>query len=160
MDLQPPFAGAGTAPLADVRTAHETLDRFAAAYPDAIQALSAWIAAQLQAQVDENGAFPAKGSAHASSGERYMRSTTCAERSDILAPVIKAAGAAALDPTSPQSVWAIMVRMAEDRQPPLLGFSSDGIQYAGRQYQAEGVPDVLTFKNLADRMRRRRKHPP
>ncbi len=157
MDMQPPpVVASGTAPQEHVRAAHDALDRFAAAYPDAVPRLAAWITAQLPEQVDDIGRFPLSAGSEALSHGRSVRSTTTAERCDVLAPVIRAAKDAALDPLSPQGVWAVMVRMAEDRQPPLLGYSSDGIQYAGRQYQAEGIPDVLTFKNLSDRMRRKR----
>lgn len=90
---------------------------------------------------------------------RVVRLLPASERSDILSAVISAAALDALDPACPHSIWAAMVRMAEakDKPAPLIGFSPDGIQYAGHQYQAEGIPDILTFKNFADRMRRKRK---
>lgn len=158
MDMQiPALVVSGTSHREQVRAAHEALDRFAEAYPDAVPTLCAWISAQLPAQVDEAGALPTDANTKASSGRRCVRSTTN-ERSDILSPVIVAATAAALDPDCPHSVWAAMVRMAEaiDKPAPLIGYSSDGIQYAGRKYQAAGTPDVLTAKLLADRMRRKR----
>lgn len=77
-------------------------------------------------------------------------------RGNILTAVINAAQRHALDPDDTYSVWAEIVRMANLPTPPapLLGHSSDGVTYAGTEYQNTGIPDVLTFKNLADRLRR------
>jgi len=77
-------------------------------------------------------------------------------RGNILTAVINAAQRHALDPDDAYSVWAEIIRMANQPNPPapLLGHSSDGITYTGNEYQNTGIPDVLTHKNLADRLRR------
>lgn len=162
MDMESAFVVTGDAHQDHVRAAHESIDRFAAAYPDAVQALSAWISAQLPAPADEARIPPAKARCRASSSARPVSPSTGLERSDVLSSVIRTAQTTALDPCCSQSVWAALVKMAEakDKPAPLIGFSPEGIQYAGRLYQAEGIPDVLTFKNLADRMRRRRNRNP
>lgn len=72
---------------------------------------------------------------------------------------IRVASSKALDPADPYSVWAELVRLAE-RKPtpaPLVGFIPEGIQYEGREYFNTGMYDVLTFRNFADRLRRRAK---
>lgn len=162
MNMESAFVATDAVHQDHVRTAHETMDRFVAAYPDAVQALSAWIAAQLPAQANEAEIPPAKAHCKASCRASLVKPATRPERSDILSPVIRTAQATALDPCCSQSVWAALVKMAEakDKPAPLIGFSPEGIQYAGRLYQVEGVPDVLTLKNLADRMRRKRNRNP
>lgn len=77
-------------------------------------------------------------------------------RGNILAAVIREAQRHALDPDDAYSVWAEVIRMANKPTPPapLLGHSSDGVTYTGTEYQNTGIPDVLTHKNLADRLRR------
>ena len=79
-------------------------------------------------------------------------------RSNILNPIIDAAKKTAAQPDQPQSVWAELVTLAElkNPQPPLIGYSSDGIQYRGKRYEKTGEADVLTSKNLRDRMKRER----
>ena len=78
-------------------------------------------------------------------------------RSNQLTAPINVAVSRALDPTDAYSVWSELVRMAEHKPAPapLIGFMQEGIQYEGREYYRSGVPDVLTFKNFADRFRRR-----
>jgi hypothetical protein len=58
------------------------------------------------------------------------------------------------DATSATSVWDELTKLAESKHGPMIGFSSDGIQYRGKKYQATGVPDIFTSKNLRDRMAR------
>lgn len=53
---------------------------------------------------------------------------------------------------SPESVWGALTKMAEEQWGILVGYSSDGVQYRGKQYEASQVPDVFTKKNLRDRM--------
>jgi hypothetical protein len=91
------------------------------------------------------------------SNENRTRSRKGQPHRDILSAVIDAACRFALDPECAHSVWAEIIRMANQPNPPapLLGHSSDGVTYTGHEYQRAGVPDVLTFKMLADRLRRR-----
>ena len=60
----------------------------------------------------------------------------------------------AIDAENPTSVWVTLTEMAEAQAGSLIGFSSDGVQYRGKNYQATGVPDVFKLKNLRDRMGR------
>lgn len=77
-------------------------------------------------------------------------------RSNALAAVIASAINTAVAPSDSHSVWAELVKLAEleSKPAPLLGYSSDGIQYRGKKYEENGVPDVFTAKNLRDRMAR------
>jgi hypothetical protein len=77
-------------------------------------------------------------------------------RTDALAAVINLATTKAVAPNDNQSVWAELVKLAEsaDRPAPLLGYSSDGIQYRGKKYEETQEPDVFTAKNLRDRLAR------
>jgi hypothetical protein len=77
-------------------------------------------------------------------------------RSNPLNAVIESAAGTALAPNDNQSVWAELVKLAEskDRPAPLVGYSSDGIQYRGKQYEETGELDTFTAKNLRDRMAR------
>jgi len=80
------------------------------------------------------------------------------QRSDSMSAPIRHAIEKALDPSDAHSVWAELIRLAE-RKPapaPLIGFISEGIQYEGREYFRTGLFDVMTFRNLADRLRRKR----
>jgi hypothetical protein len=54
-------------------------------------------------------------------------------------------------------VWAALSRLAEAKYGALMGFVSEGIQYRGSIHQETGEPDILTFKQLCDRLRNRRK---
>jgi hypothetical protein len=72
----------------------------------------------------------------------------------ILSAEISQAKLTAQDPASPTCVWDELTKLAEKKLGPMVGFSSDGIQYRGRQYQATQVPDVFTIKHLRDRMKR------
>jgi hypothetical protein len=75
-------------------------------------------------------------------------------RSNVLDAVIKLAKESATAPSDYQSVWAELVSLAESKSPPapLAGYSSDGIQYRGKRYELEQVPDVFTKDNLRKRM--------
>lgn len=57
-----------------------------------------------------------------------------------------------------QSIWSQLIEWAMSRNQTfteLIGFTEQGIQYKGKQFQADGVPDILTRKQLAARIRRR-----
>lgn len=58
-----------------------------------------------------------------------------------------------------QSVWSELVKLAQLSPPfgALAGCSSDGVQYRGVRYERDGGFDVLTRKNLKDRLYRERK---
>ncbi|MYM39171.1 hypothetical protein [Duganella qianjiadongensis] len=60
----------------------------------------------------------------------------------------------ALDGEKATSVWAELVKMAEGKYGAMVGFSSDGIQYRGKKYRDEQVPDVLTERAFRARMSR------
>lgn len=55
------------------------------------------------------------------------------------------------------NVWSELTKLAERATGAMIGYSSDGIQYRGRKHQSDGIPDVFTFKNLRDRMARKRR---
>ena len=75
-------------------------------------------------------------------------------RTNILGPVIEKAKTQAIAPDNAQSVWASLVQLAEatNKVAPLLGF----IDGEGVKYQANNGPTIFTFKNLRDRMNRKR----
>lgn len=77
-------------------------------------------------------------------------------RSNPLDAVIDLATKNAVAPHDSQSVFAEMVKLAEaeNKPAPLVGYSSEGVQYRGKKYQETGEPDRFTAKNLRDRMRR------
>lgn len=80
-------------------------------------------------------------------------------RSNPLDAVIELATGTALAPDSNQSVWAELVKLAESKNKPapLIGYSSDGIQYRGKKYEESGEPDIFKANNLRDRMARAKK---
>ena len=73
----------------------------------------------------------------------------------ILTPEITQAKVKAPDPNSVASVWGELTKLAESGFGVMIGFSSDGIQYRGRKYQADQIPDVFTRRNLRERMTRK-----
>lgn len=75
-------------------------------------------------------------------------------RSNSLNAVIGLAQERAADRNDYHSVWGALVKMAEsrDRQPPLIGYVTEGVQYAGKRYQDKGEPDVFTKEALRKRM--------
>ncbi len=77
-------------------------------------------------------------------------------RSNPLDAVIDLATKTAVAPDDSQSVYAKMVTLAEaeNKPAPLVGYSSEGIQYRGKKYEETGEPDTFTAKNLRDRMAR------
>lgn len=77
-------------------------------------------------------------------------------RSGFLNAEIALAKEKASHPDDPICVWNELVKLAEQRTGAMIGFSSDGVQYRGRKYQNEEMPDVFTLKNLRDRMRPRK----
>jgi hypothetical protein len=60
----------------------------------------------------------------------------------------------ALDSSSAASVWAALTQLAETKTGCMIGFTSEGIQFKGKEYQENDVLDEFTFKNLRDRMAR------
>lgn len=72
----------------------------------------------------------------------------------ILNTEIAQAKAKAPDPEATASVWGELTKLAESKFGVMIGFSSDGIQYRGKKYQATQEPDVFTLNNLRDRMYR------
>lgn len=72
----------------------------------------------------------------------------------ILSAEIDQAKELCRDPDSAICVWDELTKLAEQKVGPMVGFSSDGIQYRGKQYQATQEPDVFTYKHLRDRLRR------
>lgn len=54
-------------------------------------------------------------------------------------------------------VWAALSKLAEAKYGAMMGFVPEGIQYRGSVHQETGEPDILTFKQLCDRLRTRRK---
>lgn len=77
-------------------------------------------------------------------------------RTRVLDAEIEKAKASALDASKPSSVWAELIKMAEQQEGLLIGHSSDGLQYKGKKHQDTGAPDVLTLSALRNRMRRDR----
>lgn len=57
-------------------------------------------------------------------------------------------------PENASAVWGELTKLAEKQLGVMIGFSSDGIQYRGKEYQANGTPDVFTRKNLRERLKR------
>lgn len=84
--------------------------------------------------------------------DRVHRVNKLENKSQPLAAEIKEAKKRAIDEHGATSVWAELIQMAEGKQGAMVGYSSDGIQYRGAQYQNSGEPDVFTLKNLRDRM--------
>jgi hypothetical protein len=80
-------------------------------------------------------------------------------RSNMLDAVIELAISKAIAPDDNQNVWAALVAMAEasEKPAPLIGYSSDGIQYRGKKYEESGEPDTFKANNLRDRMARAKK---
>lgn len=72
----------------------------------------------------------------------------------ILTTEINHAKANTSAPDDAASVWNELTKLAESKFGVMIGFSSDGIQYRGRQYQATQEPDVFTRRNLRERMTR------
>jgi hypothetical protein len=57
------------------------------------------------------------------------------------------------DSNDHNSVYGELVKMAEVGFGVLVGYSSDGVRYLGKQFEETGEPDVFTRKRLYDRMR-------
>lgn len=118
--------------------------------------LAAWIASksELTASKEAHAALPVSGARPATGTTHKLKG-----RTNVLRAVLDMAKENAPDHLDPHNVWATLVALAEAEQPPapLVGFSSDGVQYRGKNYDATGVPDVLTRKQLSDRMYRERK---
>jgi len=76
-------------------------------------------------------------------------------RVHALDAVIELAKQQAINPTDYQSTWAALVKIAESEcPPPLCGYSSDGIQYKGKEYEKAGIPDVFSKNALRMKMKR------
>jgi hypothetical protein len=74
----------------------------------------------------------------------------------ILGAEIIQARANAPAPATTASIWGELTKLAESKFGVMIGFSSDGIQYRGKKYQATQEPDVFTLDNLQDRIWRAR----
>lgn len=77
-------------------------------------------------------------------------------RTQPLDAEIEVAEGNAINRDNAQSVWAELTTLAESGTGAMIGYSSDGIQHRGTKYRESGEPDVFTFKNLRDRMSRKR----
>jgi hypothetical protein len=86
-----------------------------------------------------------------------VQHTTNGKRNTPLSTEIAEAKKRANDPENALCVWGELTKMAEQKCGVLIGYSSDGVQYRGQQYQEKEEPDVFTTKNLRDRMYRARK---
>ncbi|SEO43637.1 hypothetical protein SAMN05428959_1089 [Duganella sp. CF517] len=53
-------------------------------------------------------------------------------------------------------VWTELSKLAEIKHGAMIGYVAEGIQYRGDTHRATGEPDILTFKQLCDRLRNRR----
>jgi hypothetical protein len=78
------------------------------------------------------------------------------DRTDILDPVIAVAERRATEPGNWQSVWPVLIKLAESddehRPDPLLGYiEGEGIKYRTQQ----GKVEFFTARMLQDRFRRR-----
>ncbi|MGN5479644.1 hypothetical protein ACTMU2_30330 [Cupriavidus basilensis] len=65
-------------------------------------------------------------------------------RASPLAAEIAEAKKRANDPHDPYSVWAELGKMAEQDFGAMVGYSSDGVQYRGKEYDKQGTWDVFT----------------
>ena len=85
--------------------------------------------------------------------ELVPQPTTAIARRDLLTPVITAAQNECNDGSSAAEVWAVLICMGEQRRPPLIGVTEDGIKWRN------GIDEVkfFTIKNLRDRLSRDRK---
>lgn len=75
--------------------------------------------------------------------------STKALRRDALAPVIEQAQAGCADPFDVAAVWARLQVMAEQRVPPLIGSTEEGLQYLD-----QGDAAILNRKALSKRLAR------
>ncbi|KHA78007.1 hypothetical protein NC77_14335 [Janthinobacterium lividum] len=53
-------------------------------------------------------------------------------------------------------VWAELSKLADAKYGAIIGYATEGIQYRGDTHRLTGEPDILTFKQLCDRLRNRR----
>ncbi len=72
----------------------------------------------------------------------------------ILTAEINQAKEIALNPQDAQCIWGELCKLAESKTGVMIGYSSDGVQYRGKKYQKDGVPDVFTLQNLRHRIKR------
>jgi hypothetical protein len=75
----------------------------------------------------------------------------------VLDAEIKQAKSTAPDQNDALSIWGELTKLAENKFGIMIGFSSDGIQYRGKEYQQSGEPDVFKLKNLRERMSRKKR---
>ncbi|WP_146749802.1 hypothetical protein [Paraburkholderia bryophila] len=87
-----------------------------------------------------------------SSTPRSITKHAIGTRSNPLRAVIEKAKSSAADPSDIHSVWASLVKLAQNtnRPAPLLGYAD----VEGVKWDANGTVKFFTKKNLADRMRR------
>lgn len=95
-------------------------------------------------QVQDTAARPTKSQAH------RLKNRAAA----ILTAEIDKAKENTNRPDDSASVWTELTKLAEFAYGAMIGFSSDGIQYRGSEYQKTQMPDVFTKRNLRERMTR------
>lgn len=96
---------------------------------------------------------PAEVRAAAPTVKRILHVTTTRVR--VLAAEIEhAIEIAGSDENRP--VWTELSKLAEMQHGAMIGYVAEGVQYRGDMHRATGEPDVLTFKQLCDRLRTRR----
>jgi|APMI01.1.fsa_nt_gi hypothetical protein len=86
--------------------------------------------------------------------ERIIRTHKLKARRYAIDAPIETAMKLAANPQDYHNVWAELCKMAESNPPPppLIGFSSDGVQYKGNKYQSSGEPDIFTKDALRKKM--------
>jgi hypothetical protein len=88
------------------------------------------------------GSLPPKSIATGAAGITLHLSKSV--RRDALSPVVEAAQEQCRDPDDAAQVWAQLLFMAEQKVPPLLGATEDGIQYLKQEGAANLSRDALS----------------
>lgn len=83
-----------------------------------------------------------------------IRNTTVPMRRDILAPAVEEAQRRCARPLDAAAVWAALVVLADERFPPLIGCTEDGVQY-----HRDGEAGIFTRDALSKRLKRARERP-
>lgn len=84
----------------------------------------------------------------ASTGAYSTSNEPARTRKDLLTPVISSAQRECAAPFDAPAVWAVLVRMAESRTPPLMGVTDEGIKWRN----ANDEPRFLSLRNLRERL--------
>lgn len=82
-----------------------------------------------------------------SASTRVHRTSDMRSRRNLLAPVIELAQRRCEDPSDTAAVWATLQVLAEEKQPPLIGVTEDGLQY-----RKDGEVAYLNRKALDKRL--------